>query len=163
MVPNSLPRSSIRCPSASSSSVGNGPSPTRVTYAFVTPSTRSIRVGPIPVPVQAAPAVGLDDVTKGYVPWSMSSIVPWAPSNSTRFPARRASSMISAVSSMNGRRRSAKRSWSSATRSGSRRGMPHSFSRISFFASSATSSLRTRIFGSSRSCARMPTRAALSS
>jgi hypothetical protein len=36
-----------------------------VTYAFATPSTLSIRFGPIPSPVAAAPASGFDDVTKG--------------------------------------------------------------------------------------------------
>ena len=51
--------------SGSSISVGNGPSPTRVTYAFATPRTASIRVGPIPMPVAAAPAIGFDEVTKG--------------------------------------------------------------------------------------------------
>ncbi len=38
--------------------------------------TRLIFVGPTPAPVQAPPAVGFDDVTKGYVPWSMSRSVP---------------------------------------------------------------------------------------
>src|SRR4051794_32372799 len=42
------------------------------------PSTRSIRVGPMPIPVGAPEAMGLDDVTNGYVPWSRSSIVAWA-------------------------------------------------------------------------------------
>ena len=50
---------------ASSSSVGKGPSPTRVVYALTTPMTESMRVGPTPVPVQAPPAVGLEEVTKG--------------------------------------------------------------------------------------------------
>ncbi len=45
--------------------------------------TRLILVGPTPAPVQAPPAVGLDEVTKGYVPWSMSRRVPWPPSNRT--------------------------------------------------------------------------------
>ena len=49
-------------------SVGNGPSPTLVTYAFVTPITVPIFVGPTPVPVTAPPAVADEDVTKGYVP-----------------------------------------------------------------------------------------------
>ena len=42
--------------------------------------TRLIFVGPTPAPVQAPPAVGFEDVTKGYVPWSTSSSVPWPPS-----------------------------------------------------------------------------------
>ena len=81
-----------------------------------------MRVGPMPVPVQAAPATGLDEVTNGYVPWSMSSIVPWAPSKSTVCPWRSAASMMSAVSAMYGRSRSAWASRSVATASGSRRG-----------------------------------------
>jgi hypothetical protein len=44
-------------------SVGSGPSPTRVVYAFTTPSTESMRVGPIPTPTEAPPAVVLEEVT----------------------------------------------------------------------------------------------------
>ncbi len=40
-----------------------------------------MRCGGTPEPVQAPPAVVLDDVTNGYVPWSMSRNVPCAPSN----------------------------------------------------------------------------------
>jgi hypothetical protein len=36
-----------------------------VTYAFATPRTRSILVGPIPIPVAAPDAIGFDEVTKG--------------------------------------------------------------------------------------------------
>jgi hypothetical protein len=32
------------------------------------PSTRSMRVGPIPIPVAAPDAIGFDEVTNGYVP-----------------------------------------------------------------------------------------------
>src|SRR5260221_4892405 len=39
-------------PCSSSSSVGNGPSPTRVVYAFITPTTQPIRCGGMPAPVQ---------------------------------------------------------------------------------------------------------------
>ena len=38
---------------------------TRVMYALTTPTTESMRGGPTPVPVQAPPAVGLEEVTKG--------------------------------------------------------------------------------------------------
>src|SRR2546422_2931850 len=38
-----------------------------------------IAVGPIPAPTAAFPATVFDEVTYGYVPWSMSSRVPWAP------------------------------------------------------------------------------------
>ena len=52
--------------------------------------------GATPRPVQMPPATVFDDVTNGYVPWSMSSIVPCAPSNITRLPAR-ICSLISTV------------------------------------------------------------------
>ena len=68
VAPYSWPSSLMRSPSSSKSSVGKGPFPTRVVYALVTPMTSSMRVGQIPVPVQAPPAVVLEDVTNGYVP-----------------------------------------------------------------------------------------------
>ena len=40
-----------------------------------------MRCGGTPEPVQAPPAVVFDEVTNGYVPWSMSRNVPCAPSN----------------------------------------------------------------------------------
>ena len=64
-VPNSWPRSAIPAPISSWSSVGYGPDPTRVEYAFMTPMTSSTWSGPIPPPVQAPPATGLDEVTYG--------------------------------------------------------------------------------------------------
>ena len=63
VAPNSLPLSRSIVPVLSVSSVGNGPSPTRVVYALTTPSTLSILVGPTPVPTHAPPAVGFDEVT----------------------------------------------------------------------------------------------------
>ena len=42
--------------------------------------------GPMPVPAAAPPTVVFDEVTNGYVPRSMSSIAPCAPSNSTLSP-----------------------------------------------------------------------------
>ena len=55
-----------RCsPCSSFSSVGNGPEPTRVVYALTMPMTLVIRVGPIPAPTQAPPAVGFEEVTNG--------------------------------------------------------------------------------------------------
>jgi hypothetical protein len=39
--------------------------PTRVVYAFTTPTTASIAVGAMPVPTAAAPEVVLLEVTKG--------------------------------------------------------------------------------------------------
>ena len=48
-----------------SSSVGIGPPPTRVVYALAIPTTRSMRVGPTPVPTHAPPAIGFEDVTYG--------------------------------------------------------------------------------------------------
>ena len=44
------------------------------------PVILDISFGAIPVPVIAPPIVELDEVTYGYVPWSKSSKVPWAPS-----------------------------------------------------------------------------------
>ena len=73
------------------SSDGIGPSPTRVVYALATPTTRSIIVGGMPEPVHMPPEVVLDEVTYGYVPWSMSRNVPCAPSNNIRFFAADAS------------------------------------------------------------------------
>ncbi len=65
VVPYSAPTLRRVAPSLSNSSVGNGPSPTRVVYAFAMPMTRSMRVGGTPDPTQAPPAVGLDEVTNG--------------------------------------------------------------------------------------------------
>ncbi len=58
----------MRSPIVSSISVGSGPVPTRVVYAFTTPSTALMVVGAMPVPVAAPPLVVLLDVTNGYVP-----------------------------------------------------------------------------------------------
>ena len=67
-VPNSLPLVPKISPISSFSSVGNGPSPTRVVYAFVIPKTKFIELGPHPDPVAAEAATVFDDVTYGYVP-----------------------------------------------------------------------------------------------
>jgi hypothetical protein len=98
--PNSLPRARSSLPVSSCSSVGNGPPPTRVQYAFEMPTAPSIFVGGTPVPVHAPPAVVLDEVTNGYVPWSTSSSVPCAPSNSTEAPPSIHRERSSAVSVM---------------------------------------------------------------
>ena len=63
VAPYSRPKARRRSPSSPSNSVGKGPLPTRVVYALVTPTTSSIRVGPIPAPVQAPPAVVFEEVT----------------------------------------------------------------------------------------------------
>ena len=63
--PNSRPRFRIMSPAASSASVGNGPPPTRVMYAFDAPTTVSIFVGGTPVPVHAPPAQAFEEVTNG--------------------------------------------------------------------------------------------------
>ena len=63
VAPNSEPMRRSSSPSWSNSSVGNGPSPTRVVYALAMPMVRSIRVGPTPPPVVAPAAVGFDEVT----------------------------------------------------------------------------------------------------
>src|SRR5215469_6858512 len=96
--PNSLPFLRRDSPTSSLSSVGNGPPPTRVQYALVTPATMLIEFGGTPVPVAAPPDVALDEVTNGYVPWSMSNIVPWAPSKRTDLPSSSARFVNSAVS-----------------------------------------------------------------
>ncbi|COR11773.1 Uncharacterised protein [Streptococcus pneumoniae] len=62
-------------------------------------------VGPTPVPTVTLPATGLLEVTNGYVPWSMSNITPWAPSNSTFSSATIASSKILGVSVTNSLKR----------------------------------------------------------
>ena len=62
VVPNSPPRSRISTPVSSCSSVGNGPAPTRVVYAFATPQTSSMSRGPTPAPTHAAPG---DRVRRG--------------------------------------------------------------------------------------------------
>ena len=65
VAPNSPPTVRSFSPSSSNSSVGNGPSPTRVVYALAIPIARSIRVGPTPPPVVAPAAVGFEEVTYG--------------------------------------------------------------------------------------------------
>ena len=65
VVPYSRPILRRYSPAASCSSVGNGPSPTRVVYALRIAATRSIRVGGMPEPVQAPPDVADDEVTNG--------------------------------------------------------------------------------------------------
>jgi hypothetical protein len=65
VTPTSPPALRRNSPYSSNNSVGNGPSPTLVVYALRIPITRPIRVGPIPDPAAAPPAVGEDDVTNG--------------------------------------------------------------------------------------------------
>src|ERR1039458_3577299 len=84
VAPNSAPAVRSISPSESGSSVGNGPIPTRVVYAFTIPTIVSILFGGIPVPVHAPPEVGLEEVTYGYVPWSTSRRAPCADRKSTR-------------------------------------------------------------------------------
>ena len=64
------------------------------------PQISSMSFGPTPVPVQALADTGFEEVTNGYVPWSMSSSVPWAPSKMTLPPASSASHVSRAVSAM---------------------------------------------------------------
>src|SRR5438067_3458030 len=115
VTPNSAPTFDRWAPFSSNSSVGNGPAPTRVVYALITPITREIRVGGMPDPTHAPPAVGFEDVTKGYVPWSTSSNVAWAPSSSTVSSFSNARARISRVSAMYRRSRSAYPRYSSTT------------------------------------------------
>src|SRR5205814_687340 len=50
---------------------------------FATPSTPLIARGGTPRPVHTPPNDAFDEVTKRYVPWSMSSSLACAPSNIT--------------------------------------------------------------------------------
>src|SRR3989338_548148 len=65
VAPNSSPSSRTIAIKAGGNSVGKGPSPTRVVYAFTTPITSSIWAGLKPVPVMAPPADAFEDVTYG--------------------------------------------------------------------------------------------------
>ena len=64
-VPNSCPRSPRRRPTSSSSSVGNGPEPTRVVYALTMPSTKPAALGPSPLPLATVPLTVFELVTNG--------------------------------------------------------------------------------------------------
>src|SRR6201996_6160538 len=86
VAPNSLPTLRSSSPVASSSSVGKGPLPTRVQYALLTPITSRIVWGATPNPVQTPAEMVFDEVTKGKVPKSTSSMLPCAPSANTFFP-----------------------------------------------------------------------------
>src|ERR1700709_1109385 len=88
VTPTSPPVLRRYSPHWSSSSVGKGPEPTLVVYALRTPRTEVIAVGARPDPTAAPPAVGFEDVTYGYVPWSTSSRVPCDPSRRMWSPAR---------------------------------------------------------------------------
>ena len=63
VVPYSHARSRMSCPTASSSSVGIGPAPTRVEYALNTPMMPTISRGGTPSTVQAPPMETEDEVT----------------------------------------------------------------------------------------------------
>ena len=63
VAPNSPAMRRNSSPHLDGNSVGKGPFPTRVVYALATPMTSSMRVGPTPAPMQAAPVVVLDEVT----------------------------------------------------------------------------------------------------
>src|SRR5690606_8671594 len=88
--PNSLPTFAMVSPTESNNSVGKGPDPTRVVYALKIPKTSFTLFGAIPKPVQAPAAVVVDDVTKGYVPKSISNKEPCAPSARIDFPSFKA-------------------------------------------------------------------------
>ena len=84
--PYSFPLLRISSASASNSSVGKGPLPTRVQYALKIPNTSPMLCGEIPKPVQAPALTVFDEVTNGYVPKSMSNKEPCAPSANTLRP-----------------------------------------------------------------------------
>src|SRR4051812_7256265 len=83
VAPNSLPILRNDSPVSSCNSVGKGPPPTLVQYAFVTPKTSFIFCGATPRPVQTPAEIVLEEVTNGKVPKSISSIDPCAPSAKT--------------------------------------------------------------------------------
>ena len=85
--PNSFPSLRIVSPSSSNNSVGKGPLPTRVQYALNIPITEPMVVGATPKPVHVPAVTVFEDVTNGYVPKSISSIVPCAPSANIFLPA----------------------------------------------------------------------------
>ena len=68
VAPYSEPFSRKACASSPCNSVTNGPSPTRVEYAFVTPMIWSNLRGDTPAPSHTPAAVGDEEVTYGYVP-----------------------------------------------------------------------------------------------
>lgn len=68
VTPISPPRVCNRSPISWTSSVGNGPSPTRVVYALTTPMTSPMVCGGKPKPVKTPPILQLLLVTYGYVP-----------------------------------------------------------------------------------------------
>ena len=80
VVPYSAPISLSSSASWPKISVGYGPAPTLVVYAFATPMMAPNLVGAIPRPEITPPIDGFDDVTNGYVPKSTSSRVALAPS-----------------------------------------------------------------------------------
>ena len=86
MAPNSFPTFANLLPIESWCSVGKGPLPTLVVYALKIPKTLFILFGAIPKPVQAPAEVVFEEVTYGYVPKSISSSEPCAPSPSIFFP-----------------------------------------------------------------------------
>ena len=86
VAPNSDPIFLNSSPFSSNNSVGNGPLPTRVQYAFVIPNTSPICFGEIPNPVHTPAEIVLEEVTNGKVPKSISNIDPCAPSANTFLP-----------------------------------------------------------------------------
>ena len=84
--PNSCPIFRKSAPVSSVSSVGNGPQPTLVQYALKIPKISPTSLGEIPNHVQAPALIVFEDVTKGYEPKSISSIVPCAPSANIFLP-----------------------------------------------------------------------------
>ena len=67
-VPNSLPIFPSFFPTLQLNSLGNGPLPTLVVYAFTIPNIKPICFTEIPVPIDALLGTVFDEVTKGYVP-----------------------------------------------------------------------------------------------
>ena len=125
------------------------------------PMTRSMWRGPRPLPTDAPPATGFDDVTNGYVPWSTSRKVAWAPSSRILRPDSRASCSRLTVSATYGTSRAPSSSNLFTTSSRSNPSPPMSAS------SRCAASPRSRTFAAndaafSTSPTRMPVRRTLS-
>src|SRR5699024_11919511 len=69
VVPYSRPTSRIWFPTPSFKSFANGPSPTRVGFAFGAPTTVDNFHCATPGPIGNSPANGFEGGTDGYCPW----------------------------------------------------------------------------------------------
>ena len=120
-----------------------------------------MRCGGTPEPVHAPPAVVFDDVTNGYVPWSMSKNVPCAPSNKRSLPRRMASWSNTTVFATNGFKYFPAALYSAKTCLNDSGFAPSDF-RTALFSLMRAESFSWSRSGLTKSLMRRPTRAALS-